>query len=621
MVHAPARCGVRRLAARIVVAALAASWAIGPVSGADVRLTRVPEKSPTQLEISGGSGRKSWRLRYGTYFDFATQAQLVSVAGNRAWFSHGGWLRLIDTEKGLVIGRWHFPGQIVHLVPQETRVQVDIEMKLGDQRLRRTLTLDPGARAEVPYWRSGWLILERLPMTELESGWRVKPNSDLLNTLGKISGEHAKRLIPELEEAARRDPDSPWIQVGLAKLMRDAGDPRSPAVFESALGVPTTDFTELLPIAGFLERLGEHNRARAFFDRGYEDYWRHGNDPRMFTELLDRLILYQPFLSDRGANLATEPGREIVERLYRLQPNGAEAEYAWRVYAESSRKTARPDEARIWRTRAEEARVNSMFLLEPPFSLLLDHSVLVFLGAFFAAVIYTLILIARYQRQRRTALAARGRVAKFWRGLSLFSLQYWSRRERVALLTIVLPAWYAAGVAGVFGQAVLRQAATPLGTWTGSLRGPASTSFFESFPQTPERDLLLAFAYQQNGENDKAERLYRSLPRFAESWNNLGVLLKEAGKDREARQAFEQALQLDLNLAEGALNLDQPPHTLWTELHQKYLSGRPMLAPPGPERIRHAYLGGSWREIFLRALAGPVLLWGGEPFSLIEKLS
>jgi len=116
---------------------------------------------------------------------------------------------------------------------------------------------------------------------------------------------------------------------------------------------------------------------------------------------------------------------------------------------------------------------------------------------------------------------------------------------------------------------------------------------------------LLAIAHQQSGELEQAERLYRSLPDLSESWNNLGVILKNGGKDQEARQAFDRALQLDPGLAEAALNVGRPPAGLWTELHQQYLPGRPMMAPPRRTQVLRAYVGMSLGSLYLRAWAGP----------------
>ncbi len=82
-------------------------------------------------------------------------------------------------------------------------------------------------------------------------------------------------------------------------------------------------------------------------------------------------------------------------------------------------------------------------------------------------------------------------------------------------------------------------------------------------------------------------------------------MLKSAGRVDEARQAFERALQVDPTLAEAALNLGHRPKTLWTELHEKYLPGRPMMAPPKRDQIVQAFYGGSMTKIALKTLAGP----------------
>ena len=181
----------------------------------------------------------------------------------------------------------------------------------------------------------------------------------------------------------------------------------------------------------------------------------------------------------------------------------------------------------------------------------------------------------------------------------------------------MLAIWYAVGVIGSFVAGILLPFEAPLGFSMGNFGSPATVSWLERRRVwSPEWDLLLAIAYQQGGQKQRAEQLYRGLPQFAESWNNLGVILKEAGKEQEARQAFEQALQRDPGLAEAALNLGRPPQSLWTEHHQKYLPDRPMIAPPSQERIRNAMLGGPPLRVYVRAL------WMGfRYFSAVGKLA
>ena len=159
----------------------------------------------------------------------------------------------------------------------------------------------------------------------------------------------------------------------------------------------------------------------------------------------------------------------------------------------------------------------------------------------------------------------------------------------------------------------------PVSIGGGSYAGPANIAALESrLRASPERNLMVALALQQDGQRDKAAGLYRTLPQFPESWNNLGVILKDTGKDDEARAAFERALQLDPGLAEAALNLGRPPSNFWTELHQKYVPDRPMLTPPRGERLERALMGGSPARLYLRALAGPFS--GGSTMSFLSAV-
>ena len=131
-------------------------------------------------------------------------------------------------------------------------------------------------------------------------------------------------------------------------------------------------------------------------------------------------------------------------------------------------------------------------------------------------------------------------------------------------------AWIAYGLAWQSAAGIVRIAEMPIAMGAGSLAGPGTIAAIESgLLPTPERDLLLALAYQQDGNSDKAQELYRRTPQFAESWNNLGVLLKQSGKEAEGRQAFEHALELDPKLAEAGLNLGRPQESFWTALHEK----------------------------------------------------
>jgi hypothetical protein len=197
------------------------------------------------------------------------------------------------------------------------------------------------------------------------------------------------------------------------------------------------------------------------------------------------------------------------------------------------------------------------------------------------------------------------------RRFSFFNVEYWSRHDRIAFLTIIAIGWLASGSVGSFFATINRVSSLPLAASMGSFAGPATISYFENdLPKTPERDLLLAMAYQHDGQKDKAEALYRGLKQFPESWNNLGALLKDSGKNDEARQAFEEALRLNPQMAEARLNLGSPPSNIWTESHQRYLPGRAMLTPPTREHYLEAIGIGTPRQEVLHAIEGPFVALG-----------
>jgi tetratricopeptide (TPR) repeat protein len=595
------------------LAALTAFWAVTPAMAIEPQMKQV---SDTVVEITGGTGKEAWCLSYGVARQFYTPTPLnplfVLGEGNRAWYSQGTWLRLIDTERGEVIGRWRFPTEIVALVPEGAKVQVEVEDHYDVKKFRRKLELDPSA-PRVPYWPADSLGLYRTSIFEVSNRWPLI-NLSTGTTGARVTAEQAKKLIPELEEAVQRDPLSPWSQVALGKVLRDIGDGRADEVFEKSLEVKSTDFTERLPISAYLDSIGEPKLAREAFERGYQDFWERGNDPRLFEALICRMFIYAPHGGDWG-NVATPHGRELIEQMYELMPYGQGASLAWRGYADYLLAHGLSDEARLWRARAKDASQNRRLggLAGPTVDILLIGTVACILAVFFCATI----TYGRYRPQGKLDLAAGRRSVGISRIGAFLNAHYWSRRERVAFIIVVFTAWIGIGLTAQYVEAILRRAALPISAVAGSFGGPVTIARFQSgppygLPASPERDLMLAFAYQQDGQTDKAAELYRHLPQFAQSWNNLGVILKEAGKDDEARAAFTRALELDPKLAEPALNLDRPPADFWTEQHDRYLPGKPMLAPPGESAMQAAFLGGSRLTVCLRAMKGP---YYGESFA------
>lgn len=229
---------------------------------------------------------------------------------------------------------------------------------------------------------------------------------------------------------------------------------------------------------------------------------------------------------------------------------------------------------------------------------------LLFLAAPLGVLIYFTVLYLRYHPQRKIQSGAQKR-GRLTLNLTFFNAEYWNRTNRIAFLTILLVAWPAVGIFVFFGS--LYGSAGDVRLGTGHLGGPGPLSTFESLPDTPERNLLLAMAYQYDRQLDKAEALYRQLPQFPESSNNLGALLKDSGRRDEARAAFERALQLQPGMDEALWNLGRPSASMWTELHQRYTPDRAMLVPAHRERIPRAVLGGPVWKKALEAWKGPWL--------------
>ena len=547
------------------------------------------------IEISGGEGKGAWRLDYGTRLNVTIYKGVYPAGNDRAYFAHGLWLRLIDTRKGVVVGRWRFPGQIVRVAPEGRVAKVEVELYVAEAPIRQTLTFDPDALA-IPNLPPGPLFCYSLPLFEAFGPNRALPQTGpMAGPLDGMPAERARLLIPRMEEAIRRDPLSPWFRMVLGKLLLDAGDSRARQLFQEAVSAPTTDYTELLLISANLEQWGQREPATAAFERGYADFWRRGNDPRLFTALIGRLFTY----SARSDRLSPAARSVYIERIYRLTPGG-EGPYAWQLYADWLRRNGQAEQARLWQERADEMRRSSLYP-QDSFATGMDQTLYLVLASLLASFGCWLVQSLRYRPQMRLDAAARklsGAPAP------RYPVVYGTRRERLALLGIVLVGWLAAGVGGLYVQGAMRLGASPFSDGLGQFSSPATIAHFQSFPATPQRDLLLAIGYQQAGQIDKAERLYRSLPQFPQAWNNLGVLLKEAGKEAEARQAFQRALEADPTLAEAALNLGQPARSFWTEQHQKYLAGRPMLAPPTRQQVASAYLGGSPARVAWCALSG-----------------
>src|SRR5262249_15362874 len=106
-----------------IIAFLLLTAGFGVASDAKLDLS-----NKTIAVITGGDGAKRWTLRYGSVNGskpYAETPSLINVAGGRAWFANGGWLRLIDTNEGRVLGRWHVSESIVRMTPMAVAVEIE----------------------------------------------------------------------------------------------------------------------------------------------------------------------------------------------------------------------------------------------------------------------------------------------------------------------------------------------------------------------------------------------------------------------------------------------------------------------------------------------------------------
>ncbi len=492
-----------------------------------------------------------------------------------------------------MLGRWLMPGIVTRIVPEGESGRAEItteEPSPGRESSISTFVFDPlrpGAATIVTHES----ILENL-----------LPEREAVNLYGlaAIPADRAHALVPEMQEAVRRDPFSPWFGIILGKLLIEAGEPGADAAFEKAIH-PLGSHTDLLPMSGFLENLQAGQMADDAFQRGYQDFLKNGNDPRLVTSILIRLWLYpvdwQKIAKDRKAT--------VSERMYQLIPYGEGTEVAWQEYAMSA---ATPAEHRLWLDRAEETREKSGHLFAP-LVLESDIALLVGVACGFSWWAFVAVSYVRYRWQRRHDRAA-PRPAGLRNRLAFFNVQYWSMPQRIGCVLIFIGAWFCYGWMGQTLAPAMLMGEAPISMASGTLATPSTRQFLQQrLLATPERDFLMAFSFQQGGDYPAATQLYQQLPQYAESWNNLGAIWRMQGKEADATAAFQQAQHLNPTLAEAAFNLGRPISNYWTQIHQQYVPNAPMFAPP-PRRVwLNALAGGSLSRRLALASMGQLHPW------------
>lgn len=551
---------------------------------AEAQLQTAPGKVIVQ-----NTGAPRWQLIYGqpSYAGSALVSTplLVQVDGHRAWFSHGPWLRLLDTQNGRVLGRWMFALPIAKLTPSGTTVQLELRTVERSDRpsTSETVSFDPGSPGSPVPINADFIVFRVAQYEAMHAAFKDDVGNEM------PAADLCRAALPVLEEQMRRDPFSPWPRVYYWRALQALKDPRAASVFDGDVSGAGTNYTELLPVSAQLSRWGNETAAAKYFEAGYRDFLQHGNDPRLARGLISRIVLFSPLRQD----LQTPPQERdvLIERIYLLGPFAESSTLAWRQVANDMAAAGDPAAA-TWKERADGAdRADFAGGFSIPFLRKTDRAMIAVFASFFAVVLYFLILSLHYVRQHHADINAMHPKPGFFRRRTFFNVSYWTRAQRWGFLAIVLLFWGLMGYCTILTSEIVRIATMPISSFSGSLKGSEVREHFSILPASPERDLLIAMADQDSGKTAQAEQEYRALPQFAESWNNLGVLLARDGKKDDAQHAFESALQIDPSLPEATYNLGRPVRDEWVDIHQRYLPGQPMFAVPTGPQLETAYAG------------------------------
>ncbi len=142
-----------RPAVILTVCVLALPFFLAPVvMAAEIRIER-PHLGQLRIVSAGDSNNgNGWHIQYGTsrYPRFPDNAIALPGPAPVAYFSHRNWLRRIDTNKGIVTGRWRFPASIIALELAGRSVRVEVEERSRASTYRSfDFDLD---NPQIPYW-------------------------------------------------------------------------------------------------------------------------------------------------------------------------------------------------------------------------------------------------------------------------------------------------------------------------------------------------------------------------------------------------------------------------------------------------------------------------------------
>jgi len=173
------------------------------------------------------------------------------------------------------------------------------------------------------------------------------------------------------------------------------------------------------------------------------------------------------------------------------------------LFAQDAAKHGRTWEARLWRQRADEARVHSLSILEPMTTRWLDSPLRWAAAGILAAILYAAALFTKYFARGRDDIALRRSQEGPGGNFRFLRAEYWSWTERVNFLLIAVLGWAALGIGGAHYRAWRCFQEMPPQSRYGSFAGPDFARFLQKeLPATPERELLLEINRRQSA-NDR----------------------------------------------------------------------------------------------------------------------
>lgn len=537
----------------------------------------------------------NWRLTYGTAPSGGDIMFLES--SGRVWLAHGTWLRLIDAKSGNVVRRWHLDSPILKLAETKSGVNATIGEPSGARFIngpeRTVVPVDAGQDSNprfIPeYW--GIALQSRQEAEALFFPPFFDPPAEY-----RLPAEKAAAALSQLKSLLEHDATSPWLRIIQGRLRRDQGDTGYRASFHAALEIISTDYTELLPISAYLEKLNETDFADRSWERGMRDYLARGCDPRVAFEGslgYAGLRFYQPFRMNRPQVLRPQ----VYDRLYLIDPGGGPDGLLWRILADFYEQSGDRARASLWRERAERQSALNAWPRGIHTLKDIDQAAL-----WVAAIVLAcfLFLLSRHLRYGPDLYSDDDVPEYEFFGLS--RLQFWPWSDRLLFLLLVVGAWLLTGYGGVRFEGRVRIWQAPISIATGSLAGASSERYLSGLRESPERELLLAMSRQQSGKLEEAVKPYRLLQQFPESANNLGVILHDRGDVAAAQAAFVRAG----DLPEARFNRTGEAANEWTQQWKENLpgKGKKMPAPPSPAEWSDALAGPfTWDRMLLGPLA------------------